>query len=96
MQGSGYRAYGMRGYGRGAYTVVTTHEVETKEQFKELATFPLIEAVAPVNRLLLPEHFQSDKDLRQAAARLHADMLLVYTLDTDFFLGSNPALKKRV
>ena len=37
-----------------------------------------------MNRLLLPPQLNSDMDLRQAAAALHADVLLVYTLDTTF------------
>jgi len=31
----------------------------------------------PLNRLELPQQLNSDMDLRQAAARLHADMLLI-------------------
>lgn len=37
-----------------------------------------------MNRLLLPERLQSDRELRTAAAALHADMILIYTIETDF------------
>jgi phosphosulfolactate phosphohydrolase-like enzyme len=44
----------------------------------------MITGIAPVNRLLLPQQFNSDLELRQAAAAMHCDMLLIYTLDTTF------------
>ncbi|HEX4645798.1 MAG TPA: hypothetical protein VH598_09335, partial [Verrucomicrobiae bacterium] len=37
-----------------------------------------------ISRLLLPPTLQSDKDVREAAARLKADMVLLYTFDTSF------------
>src|SRR5205807_1721864 len=74
-------------YGRGAYTVVTTRDVESndgKDQMEPLEKLPMMTGIAPINRLLLPEELKSDLELRQAAATLHADMLLIYTLDTNF------------
>ena len=44
----------------------------------------MISGIAPVNRLLLPANLNSDEELRQAAAKLQADMLLIYTFDTQF------------
>jgi len=44
----------------------------------------MIKGIAPINRLLLPEELSSDMELRKAAAVLHADILLIYTLDTTF------------
>ncbi len=40
--------------------------------------------MAPINRLLLPQKVESLDDLRVAAAKLQADVLLLYTLDTSF------------
>jgi hypothetical protein len=45
----------------------------------------MVTGIAPVNRLLLPARLNSDVELRQAAASLQADLLLVYTFDTGFF-----------
>jgi hypothetical protein len=59
--------------------------VEKPEQFDRLAKLPMIRGIAPVNSLLLPRDLKNDRDLRQAAAELHADLLLVYTLDTTFY-----------
>lgn len=67
------------------YSVVTTREVEDDAQFDRLAKLPQVDGVTGLNRMLLPEHPGSEQDLRQAAARLHADLMLIYTFDTAFF-----------
>lgn len=41
--------------------------------------------IVTLNRMLLPEHLESDRDLRAAASRLQADLLFLYTFDTAFF-----------
>lgn len=84
IQAPGYRNYRYSGYGNGKYCVMTTREVETEQQLARISKLPLISGIAPMNRLLLPEQFESDMPLREAAARLHADMLLIYTIDTTF------------
>lgn len=86
VQGAGYRSYTAQGYGRGAYSVVTTRDVETDAHFERVAKLPLVAGVGPVNRLLLPPTLNSDEELRHAAALLHADMLLLYTFDTQVFV----------
>jgi len=67
------------------YSVVTTREVEDDAQFDRLAKLPQVDGVTGLNRMLLPEHPDSEKDLREAAARVHADLVLIYTFDTAFF-----------
>jgi len=84
IQQSGYSSCGNRGYGRGNYSVVTTRDIEQDEHFEKLSSLPQVAGLATLNRLLLPEKLQSVKDLRLGAASLHADMLLLYTLDTSF------------
>jgi hypothetical protein len=69
----------------GRYSVVTTREVEDDAQFDRLRQLPQVDGVTGLSRMLLPDHPGSEKDLREAAARLHADLLLVYTFDTAFF-----------
>jgi len=87
VQSPGYKAYGCNSYGTGRYSIVTARDVESEAQFDRIARLPLVDGVAPVNRLLLPADLQSDRELRSAAAALHADILLVYTLDTSFSIG---------
>ena len=85
VQAPGYSSETAQSWGGGAYSVVTTRDVENMDAaLARLNRLPQVSGVAPVNRLLLPPEFHSDLELRQAAAALHADMLLVYTLDTTF------------
>jgi hypothetical protein len=85
VQEPGYHSETAQGWGNGAYSIVTTRDIEKMdEKMADLAKLPLISALAPVNRLLLPQQLNSDLELRQAAAALHCDMVLIYTLDTTF------------
>ena len=84
VQAPDYCSYSTEGYGWGRYTVVTTRDIADEEHLERLARMPQVAGVAPINRLLIPAELQSDRELREAAASLHADMLLIYTLDTTF------------
>ncbi|AAN55287.1 hypothetical protein HRJ35_12900 [Shewanella oneidensis MR-1] len=87
IQAPGYVSYRLSSFGTGRYSVVTTREVETEADFAQLAKMPQVAGIAPLNRILLPETLDSIKSLREAAARLKADMLLIYTFDTSFHAG---------
>ena len=86
IQAPDYAVYNRQAYGRGRYTVLTTRETETEDYIKQLEQLPMITAVAPLNQILIPDQLNSDKELRLAAAKLHTDMLLVYTFNTTFRL----------
>ena len=66
--------------------MVTVRDVEIDSDFERIANLPEISKVVPLNRLLLTGQLDSDRQLRQAAAALHADMLLIYTFDTGFYV----------
>jgi hypothetical protein len=85
IQAPGYQSKTTEGYGRGAYSVIITRDIEKEEQIKRLEKLPMVNGIAPISRLLLPQDLSSDRELRRAAADLHADVLLVYTLDTNFY-----------
>jgi hypothetical protein len=85
VQAAGYRSDTASGWGQGQYSMVFVRDVEKPEQFERLSNLPMIKGLAPLNSLLLPKDLKDDRDLRQAAADLHTDMLLVYTLDTTFY-----------
>ena len=87
IQAPDYRSYRVESYGTGRYSVVTTREVETEADFNQIASLPGIAALAPLNRILLPENLDSIKALREASARLRTDILLIYTFDTRFHAG---------
>jgi hypothetical protein len=108
VQEPGYESMTNKGIGAGRYSVVTVRDIETDEDFERLGKLADLAQIAPLSRLLLPSLFESDKELRQAAARLQADMLLVYTVDTSFLdtnkstvlglvtLGLGPSVDVRV
>jgi hypothetical protein len=84
VQDRGYVSYTARGYGEGRYTVVTVRDVETDEDIERLEQLPMVRGIAPLNRLVLPTRVMDDSDLREGAAAVRADMLLIYTFDTTF------------
>ena len=87
VQASGYQSYGLSSFGTGRYSVVTTREVESEEDFEKLSRLPQVAGIAPLNRILLPSNLDSIQSLREAAARLNTDILLIYTFDTSFHAG---------
>jgi Spy/CpxP family protein refolding chaperone len=84
IQNPEYSSYRNCSYGSGRYGVITNREIENDEDFKKLENLPMIAGVATITQILLPQELQSDKELRLAAAKLHTDMLFVYTLNTRF------------
>lgn len=80
----GYRSMTNTSYGSGAFSVVTVRDIESEDALAKLAAMPKIASVAPMARILLPTVLQTTRDLRQSAAQLRADAILVYTLDTSF------------
>ena len=84
VQSPGYKSYTAQGWGSGQYSIITTRDVEAQTDMDKLTQLPMLRGLAPLNRLVLPEQLQSDHELRVGAAKLHADMLLIYTLDTTF------------
>lgn len=65
------------------YNVVTTRELETDQDFNTISKMPGIAGVVSMNNLLLPSSAATQVDLREAAAKLHANALLVYTVNSD-------------
>lgn len=88
VQAPGYRSYYTERqggvYGTGRFSVVTAKDVESDEVLQQIENLPQVGGLVTLSRLLLPERLESDRALREAAARLKADMLLLYTFDTTF------------
>ena len=86
VQDRGYQTRTAAGIDVGAYSLITVRDVEKDEQFERLAKLPMIHGIAPISPLLVERSSAtSEMGLRRAAAKLNADMLLVYTFDTRFF-----------
>ncbi|UTA47223.1 hypothetical protein L1F30_13765 [Simiduia sp. 21SJ11W-1] len=90
VQASGYTSRTNSGYGSGRYSVVTARDIEDEADFERLASLAMVAAVAPLSRLLLPPELDSLKDLRVSAARLKADLILIYSVDTAFHVEGTP------
>jgi hypothetical protein len=71
-------------YGHGRYSVIFAKEVEDDSDFERIGKLPQVGGVVTLSSLLLPQNLESDRELREAAARLKADMVLLYTFDTSF------------
>ncbi|HET8761481.1 MAG TPA: hypothetical protein VFN94_10445 [Nitrospiria bacterium] len=84
VQAPEYKSYSTEGFGTGRFSVLTTQELLTEEQLDSIGKWPSVAGVTTVNRLLLPSRLESLDDLRLAAAKVQADVLLVYTIDTTF------------
>ncbi len=91
VQAPGYTSATAQGWGSGRYSIITTRDVEEPKQLDRLSHLPLVSGIAPLNRLLLPPELNSDVELRRAAAALHADLLLIYTRDTQFLVEDSAA-----
>src|SRR5688572_11210018 len=79
VQEHGYCSPTARGYGYGKFSVVTTRDVESTDSFDKLSALPMVDGIAPLNKLVLPVNLQTEEHLRQGAANVQADMLLIYT-----------------
>ena len=72
-------------YGSGRYSVIAAKEVDEESQFERVGRLPQVAGLVTINRMLLPERLESDQEIRAAASRLQADLVLLYTFDTSFF-----------
>lgn len=84
VQAAGYESYSNRGTGQGRYSVVTTRDIEQEADFQRIGNMPNVAAVGALSRLLLPGNLGSADDLRQGAAQLQGDIVMLYTIDTAF------------
>lgn len=89
VQAAGYANHFVRRNGGvaggGRYSIVLVREVEQEAQFDLIGKLPQVAGVVTLNRLLIPERVNDDNDIREAAARLQADLVFLYTFATEFF-----------
>ncbi len=84
VQGEGYRSYTSRGRGSGPYSIITTRDAESDTDVLRLTQMPNTRGIGAVNRLIVPAETKDLKDLRLIGADLQADIILIYTFDTEF------------
>ena len=89
VQGPTYTNYNLQqrggNYGSGRYSVILAKEAGEDLQLERLGKLPQVAGVVAINRILLPERLESDREIRSAASRLQADLTFLYTFDTAFF-----------
>ena len=89
VQAPDYSNYYLRqrggSYGSGRYSVVLTKEANEDSQLARVGRLPQIAGLVTINRMLLPERLEGDREIRAAASRLQADLVFLYTFDTAFF-----------
>jgi len=68
----------------GRYTIITAREAEQAIDVEPLRGLPQVRGVVGFNSLMSPSRSVTGEALRGFAARLHADMLLLYTLETRY------------
>ncbi len=73
---------------QGNFSMILTRNSEEDEAFQRISKLEGVKEASPFNRLLLPYNYKSIKDLRLAAAKMKAQMLLVYTFDTEFTIDT--------
>lgn len=71
-------------YGSGRFCIIMTRELGESEQYERMAKLPKVADVIGLNRILLPQHFDSLEQIRNAAAQLSAGVVFLYTVDTVF------------
>ena len=72
-------------YGSGRYSVILAKEAGEDLQLERVSKLPQVAGLVTINRMLLPERLEGDKEIRGAASRLQADLVFLYTFDTSFF-----------
>lgn len=92
VQAPHYESYSSRGFGEGRFSIVTPSESAENAQLKIFGNWPSVADAVPLDISLLPAKLVSLDDLRLTAAKLQADVLLVYTLDTSLELQNKAVL----
>lgn len=90
VQAPSYQSFSAAGLGNGRYTVLPGAELPGAQPLAAVAGWPKVAEAAPLDIALLPPRLDSLEDLRLAAAKTQADVLMVYTLDTTFAKGGQP------
>jgi hypothetical protein len=82
LQSRGYYNGNVRGVDIGKFSVVTTRDVEKDEDVEKIRKLKSINEIGAISPLLLSSDVSSDLILREAATKLNADLLFLYTFET--------------
>ena len=65
--------------------MILAKEADEDLQLERVSKLRQVAGLVTINRMLLPERLEGDKEIRGAASRLQADLVFLYTFDTSFF-----------
>jgi hypothetical protein len=86
VQAPGFVTYTGGSITKGPVSIVTQVDSEDPADIAKLGKMYAIRGTLGLNKMVLPDAVATEADLRKAAAETGADVLLVYTLDTQFFV----------
>jgi hypothetical protein len=84
VQAQGYRSHRSAGVDRGSLALVGAGKLERETDAAAIAGWPSVRGVARLTPILVPPSDSALGALREGAATLRADILALYTIDTDF------------
>jgi len=84
VQAGGYRSHGGAGVDRGSIALVGANDLEREADAAAIAGWPSVRGVARLTPILVPASDRPFGALREGAATLRADIVALYTVDTDF------------
>lgn len=87
IQAADYQSFSMGTLVGGSFSAVASAELATPPRMHALAQWPLIADVQTLRTDALPPQLETLDDLRLAAAKSLADVLIIYTVDTRFESG---------
>lgn len=84
IQSDGYRSFSTTGANRGGISLVGPKDLEQDADAEAIRAWPSVRDVVRLTPIIVPNGPDPLLALREGAATLHADILLVYTIDTNF------------
>lgn len=84
VQASGYRSGSCAGVDRGSISIVSAGDLEHENDASTIAGWPSVRGFVRLTPILVPASGSAMLSLRQGAATMRADILALYTIDTDF------------
>lgn len=86
VQAAGFSTYTGGSTTKGPVSLVTQIDSEDPADVAKLSKLYGVRGTLGLNKLVLPDSVANEADLRKAAAETGADVLVVYTIDTQFFV----------
>lgn len=84
VQAAGYRSGSCAGVDRGSISIVSAGDLEHENDASTIAGWPSVRGLVRLTPIIVPPCGSAMLALREGAATMRADILALYTIDTDF------------